>query len=138
MKFFKKSAKKSVKGMTLIEVIIAMLVLGIMGSIMALIGAQSSRMMIATNHLNNKTEVEAPVAISRDETAAQKARNDPQGNAVTVPGVTDVGKIEVSSSKFSTYQYDVKRYSTSAVGDELGNSTDTNSMNGDLVFYVIN
>ena len=131
--------KKTVKGMTLIEIIIAIMVLGIMGTIMCTIGATASKMMINTNHINKKTEVEAPVAISRDTTTAQLARTDNNGNAIAIPAPTQINKsITFNCSKFTTSNtYDVKRYTTAPLADEVGEQAHSNTMTGDLVFYTI-
>jgi len=125
----KKLKKKSVKGMTLIEIIIAILVLGIMGTMMCVVANSAARMMIDTNHLNNKTEAEAPVAISRD------------ANSVTAAPV-DVGdiKIKTSNGGFNDRTVpanSVERYSTKEFGDALGTQGQTH-MNGNIVFYTIN
>lgn len=133
----KNSKKKSVKGMTLIEIIIAIMVLGIMGTIMCTIGATASKMMISTNHLNNKTQVEAPVAISRDTATAQAARTDSNGNPITIPAPAQLNNgIAVKSSKFSTVTYNVKRYTTAPLSDEVGEQAHS-TMDGDMVFYTI-
>ena len=125
----KKLKQKSVKGMTLIEIIIAILVLGIMGTMMCVVANSAARMMIDTNHLNNKTEAEAPVAISRD------------ANSVTAAPV-DVGdiKIKTSNGGFTDRTVpatSVERYSTKEFGDALGTQGQTH-MNGNIVFYTIN
>jgi prepilin-type N-terminal cleavage/methylation domain-containing protein len=134
----KNSKKKTVKGMTLIEIIISIAVLGIMGTLMCIIGQTACKMMLNTNHLNNKTTVEAPVAISRDVATAQTARNDSQGNAITIPAATQLNNgISIKSSKFGTINYNVKRYTTAPLADEVGDQAHSATMNGDLVFYTI-
>ncbi|MBR3629750.1 MAG: prepilin-type N-terminal cleavage/methylation domain-containing protein [Oscillospiraceae bacterium] len=124
----KKLKKKSVKGMTLIEVIISILVLGIMGTMMCVVANSAARMMIDTNHLNNKTEVEAPVAIAQD------------ANMVTAAPV-DVGSIKISTTNggFTTRTVPatkVERYSTKEFADAEGFHAQSH-MNGNMVFYTI-
>lgn len=123
----KAAKKKTVKGMTLIEIIIAVLVLGVMGTMMCVIGSTVAKVMIDTNHLNNKTAAEAPVAISQDASAVTAA-----------PTVLTDG-IKIKSSKFTDRKVpasSVKKYTTKEYGDALGEQGQTN-MNGNIVFYTI-
>lgn len=132
MKSLKK--KKTVKGMTLIEIIISIVVLGIAGTLMCAIGASVTKTMIQTNHLNNKTETEAPIALARDKSAAVNAATAAGETAVEdIPAI----KIHTSDGGFSDRTVgNVKKYTTKSVGDTLGEQGKTN-MSGDLVFYTI-
>ncbi|MBP0973045.1 MAG: prepilin-type N-terminal cleavage/methylation domain-containing protein [Oscillospiraceae bacterium] len=121
--------KKTVKGMTLIEIIIAILVLGVMGTMMCLIGSTVAKVMIDTNHLNNKTTAEAPIAIAQD------------ANSV-VAAPTTVGSIKITTTNggFSDRTVplsSVEKYSTKEYGDALGEQGQSN-MNGNIVFYKLN
>ena len=61
-----RKAKKTVKGMTLIECIIALLVVGIAGTIMVVAGTTTKRFILNSNHLNNKTEAESSVGANQN------------------------------------------------------------------------
>lgn len=124
----KKAKKKSVKGMTLIEIIISIAVLGVMGTMMCLVGASVTKVMIDTNHLNNKTEVEAPYAIAQDSNSVHISPQD----AGTITIKTSNGGFADRTVPASS----VKRYSTQEFGDALGDQGKSN-MNGNIVFYTI-
>ncbi|MCR4644931.1 MAG: prepilin-type N-terminal cleavage/methylation domain-containing protein [Oscillospiraceae bacterium] len=124
----KSAKKKTVKGMTLIEIIIAILVMGVMGTMMCVIGASAAKMMIDTNHLNNKTTAEAPIAIAQD------------ANSVTA-APTNVGAIKITTSNGgftdrTVPATSVKKYTTKEYGDALGEQGQSH-MNGNIVFYTI-
>jgi len=143
------SKKTKVKGITLIECIISILVLGIAGLIMAEVGSVSSRVMLETNHLNNKTNAEAPVALVRDNQWKDK------GGTQIEPVETGI-VITVSGASGGSSTHTVSRYSTNVVADDYqqavteittddaGNEVDVvleqrlarTHMNGDLEFYV--
>ncbi len=75
---------KKVKGMTLIECIIALFVFGVMAVMMAVIVTSTCRFLMNANHTTNKTVKEAPVAaiINTDPSEAEFV-NDV---TITVPG----------------------------------------------------
>lgn len=137
---------KKVKGMTLIEVIISMLVFGVTGVIMVGVCTVATTMMKETNHLNNKTDAEAPVAAVRDVDALRKNDGsgdfedavDNDGNAIVVeePVVVIVGHANAAGTGMaSTYDtYDFNKYSTASVGAAAVNAN--TNMNADLEFYV--
>ncbi len=124
-----KKAKKKVKGMTLIECIIAMMVAGIAGLVMCEVGSVTCRLMRNTNHVNNKTNVEAPTAKVQDS----KTLND--------SGVTGEDQTIVVSCGGKTASVQVQKYST----ESLVPKNDDGSVqekyqvnaNGDIEFYVI-
>lgn len=135
MKHSKKKA--TVKGMTLIEIMIAIFVLGIAGVLMCQIGSTVTKLLINANHIDKKTEVEAPVAVTQDSVASQKQRTV---GTVDIP----VPAMEAQNEGFQIPKYNIKRnvekYSTAALADEAeqkGSLTDTAPMDGDLVFYVV-
>jgi len=78
MRKMKKNNRKSVKGITLLECIIAIAVLAIMGTLAARIAQVSCRFMMNTNHLEKRTNAEAPYGAARD------------ANIETVPGIEHV------------------------------------------------
>lgn len=133
---------KRVKGMTLIEIIISMLVFSVLTLIMVRVGTVSKSLLMNSNHMNNKTTAEAPYGATRDFTGLQNAIIDPgtggpklddDGNPLTV-AATPV-TITVTSGGF-TRNINTTRYSTAAAAALSDANTNTN-MNGDLDFYVI-
>lgn len=133
---------KRVKGMTLIEIIISMLVFSVLTLIMVRIGSVSKSLLMNSNHMNNKTTAEAPYGATRDFTGLQNAIIDPisltpkldaDGNPLTVS--TTPVTITVTSGGF-TRSINTTRYSTAAAAALSDANTNTN-MNGDLDFYVI-
>jgi len=127
----RKKVKKSVKGMTLIECIIAIAVLAIMGGIAAKTGQIVSALMLDTNHVNNKVAAEAPYGAVQD-----------------VDGITDLSSTTGVSADGAEISISVggygspvvaHRYSTAAAAvDAANNGTNTNTnMDADLRFYVI-
>jgi prepilin-type N-terminal cleavage/methylation domain-containing protein len=69
--------KKNLKGMTLVEIIIAMAVLAIMSTVVVTTVAGINKAKVSTNALNKKVNYEAPIADSMsttfaDETTDQK------------------------------------------------------------------
>ena len=133
---------KRVKGMTLIEIIISMLVFSVLTLIMVRVGSVSKSLLMNSNHVNNKTTAEAPYGATRDFTGLQNAIIDPttltpklddDGNPLTV--ATTPVTITVTSGGF-TRNINTTKYSTAAAAALSDANTNTN-MNGDLDFYVI-
>lgn len=126
----KKLKKKSVKGMTLIEIIISILVLGITGTMMCLIGQTVCKMMRETNHLNIKTDAEAPTAIAQD---VSNVEADP----------TTVGQIKITTNNGGFSERTVgpstgiKKYTTKELGDAALDEVDRPQMSANIVFYEI-
>lgn len=136
MKILKAKKRTSVKGMTLIECIISILVVGIAGLIMVTAGTTAAKLMRETNHLNNKTNAEAPVVNVRDVDALRDpsdgsfyAVNDADGNAIVVESDTSV-----TVGSFATYN--VKKYNVASAAAHSSKDTQTN-MRGDLEFYIV-
>ncbi len=67
-KIFSRKCPKKVKGMTLIEVLVALLVFGIASTLMVKIGSVAKAQLINSNHLNNKTQAEATIGSVKDKT----------------------------------------------------------------------
>lgn len=122
--------RKSVKGMTLIECIIAILVFGVMALIMVRIGIVSKSMMINTNHLNNKIDAEAPVGAVRD---INKLNEDASAASVTV----EQKNVQFSVGTFGTVNAVEYSTSASAAKAESEGTLVDNSMQADLKFYVM-
>ncbi len=57
-----KKSKKKLKGMTLVEMIIAIAIFGIMGGLLILVGMHVDATTRAANNLKNKVTVESPYA----------------------------------------------------------------------------
>ena len=116
--------KKTIKGMTLIEVIIAILVLGIAGTIMVKIATTSCSMMMAANHMNNKVEAEAPMAAAQEVSVGAQVVDDDLEIEIT-------GSFDASSVK----TIKAKKYTTSqkVAGNESANTSD--HVNADLIYY---
>ncbi len=125
-------ARKKLKGMTLIECIIALLVFTLMGAMMAVICSTVTSLMLNTNHMNNKTNAESPAAAVQDVTALH-GLTDAAGNPIEVE--TQPTVIRVTSGSFNT-NVNADRYSTQGLAEASSQNCDTN-MNGDLQFYVI-
>lgn len=137
-----KLKKKRVKGMTLIEVIIALAIFTLLAAIMVRAGAVTKSLMMNTNHLNNKTTAESPIGAVQDvdglEEAANAVHSDPADAQAAMQAV-DM-QVTVKSGSSNTV-LNVTRYSTQAAAAEAaanGINCDTSKhMNGDLQFYVI-
>lgn len=139
-----KKCNKKVSGMTLIEVIISMLVFSIIALLMVKMGSVTKSLMMNTNHMNNKTNAEAPVAAVRDADALNNAVQnftDESGQAITDTNGNPYAvetlpvTITVSGSGF-TYTVNGVRYDTAIAAAASGKNCDTN-MQGDLDFYII-
>lgn len=126
----KKKTRRKAKGMTLIEVIISMLVFGVAGLIMVVTGTTTKKLMMNTNHMNNKTNAEAPVAAVRDVGKVQEAAAD-----VAMQVETETVNITVSVNG-SSQLVKTRKYSTAAMAAADPNNTNTN-MQSDLDFYVL-
>lgn len=117
-----KKKKLAVKGMTLVECIVALLVFGIMALMMVQIGTITSKLVINANHMNNKTTKQAPVAQVRDT------------NATGLTNITLV-EIKVESGK-SVKTMRAHKYDTGEL-DGMGDDRYKTSMDGNLMFYDI-
>lgn len=123
-------SKKTVKGMTLVEVLIAIFVLGVMGTLMAKAATISCSMMKSANHMNNKVEVEAPLAAAQEDRVTYDAD-------VTV--VDDDVPISITGSFDADTVVDLKvtKYATAqkTVGDKFADTSKT--VDADLVYYSV-
>lgn len=129
--------KRRVKGMTLIECIIAILVLGIMGTIMARIGQVVTGVMMETNHVNNKVVAESPYGAVRDVDGINNLVND----LTAASEAADNGETDVTIAVGTYGTVNAKRYSTSAAATDAQvnqNIITNTNMDADLRFYVIN
>lgn len=122
-----KLMKKTVKGMTLMECIIAILVLGIMGTIAARIAQISCTVMMDTNHLENKTNAEAPHGAVRDVSIE---------DTVAYPDFDSSHKQNIQISVNSYGTVDATEYSAEAAAKAASGNTNSN-MNAHLHYYVL-
>lgn len=122
-----KPRKKCVKGMTLIEVIIAIFVLGIMGTIMARIATTSCTLMKSANHMNNKTALEAPAAAAQVKDDTLKEVEDVD---IKITGGISGKTMDEVSMKGTKYSSQKKA--------EANEKAKTDDVNADLVYYTIN
>ncbi len=137
-----KLKSKKVKGMTLIEVIIALLIFTLLASLMVQVGSVTKSLMMNTNHLNNKRSVEAPVAAVQDvdeltEVAAiLPEKKDEAGNVIEYDKGDPV-RLTISMTGYTSH-VDTLKYSTEGIADASDKNCDTSAhMNGHLEFYVI-
>jgi len=118
-----KKRSKSVKGMTLIEIIIAIFVLGVMGVIMCRVATVSGNLLKSANHTEKRTAVEAPLAAARTVTGSYDAEQTKADVEVKITGGFD--EVNLKADKYTTKQH----------GDNEGDAAKTNS-NADLVYYA--
>lgn len=127
---------KKFSGMTLVEIILSMFIFGVISLIMVQIGVATNSTMFNTNHMNNKTNAESPIANVRDVNALK----DGTGNIkeVTVDGKTFTAADIEQNVAFTVdgKSYSAKRYLAAVGSAESVNNTNTN-MNGHLHFYVV-
>lgn len=143
--------RKTVKGMTLMECIIAILVVGIAGTIMAVTVNTTTRIMLNTNRMNNKLALEAPAANGQNaavvtNTTANKPTTDPN-NPVEVVAADPAQNVTFTVTLGSaTDTIDAQKYDTRILA--LASDADCYTGTGDkwtaadrdanLWFYVIN
>ena len=105
-----KRKHKKLKGMTLIECIIAMAILAITGVIVAKTGAVTNRLFINANHLNNKTQAESKVGSIKD---TDKLRDYCDTNSVSIDDQSQEVIITVQESGGGSYpNIKAKKYAT--------------------------
>ncbi len=138
-----KLKKKRVKGMTLIEVIIALAIFTLLAAIMVRVGAVTKSLMMNTNHLNNKTTAESPIGAVQDVDGLEDIANamHPTDPAAAQSAINAVDMQVTVKSGSSNTVLNVTRYSTKLAADEAAangiNCDTSNHMNGDLQFYEI-
>lgn len=133
----KKSNKKA-KGMTLIEVIIALAIFSLLAVIMVDIGSTTKSLMRQTNHLNRKTAAEAPIGSVQDVEGLNEIAaglTDDEGNAFVVASRDVTFTVQARGSSSSTV-VNTKKYSTAAANEQADPNFEPN-MRGNLEFYVI-
>ncbi|MBE6876811.1 MAG: type II secretion system protein [Ruminococcus sp.] len=125
---------KKLKGMTLIEVIVAIAVLGVAGMVMARLGSAASSVMLNTNRVNNKVNVEAPVVSTKNEEVLKVPGTDDFLEPTDLNGEDTVVSVDIQVGSYGTYESE--RFSTAALGNKEADRTDTN-LQGDLEFYKV-
>ncbi|MBR6617627.1 MAG: prepilin-type N-terminal cleavage/methylation domain-containing protein [Oscillospiraceae bacterium] len=134
----KSKMKKKVKGMTLIEVIVALAIFVVMTLMMVQVGAVTKALMMQTNHLNRKTAAEGPIASVQDVNALTELAAglvDDEGNALEVSATPVTFTISANGSSKTSVINTVK-YSSQAAGEAADPNFDAN-MRGHLEFYVV-
>lgn len=92
-----KKRKRSLKGMTLFEIIISIAIFAVMGSLLILVGRHIDRTTRAANVLKQKVVEESPYAANHVKSKGL----DAMGN--TIPLATDVIDIKISMEEQGTY-----------------------------------
>lgn len=134
--------RKRVKGMTLVECIIALLVFTIAALIMVTAGSTACKLRREASHISNKTDAELPIANVRDVSAAA-AWTDASGNTVSAQSsvTVTVGTVSVDGAGNTTMggtnyaTYNATKYNTAKAAMDAVNA-DT-ALDADLEFYVI-
>ena len=139
--------KRKLQGMTLVEIIISMFIFSVIALMMVQIGVVTKNLLMNSNHVNNKTSAESPIAAARDFEALQvpgsteyKEVTDNNGAAVEVhetveftvkaPTKSDTGE---AGERVVTQIW--HKINAGAAADESGKNCNTN-FDGDLEFYV--
>ena len=100
------TVKKTVKGMTLVEIIIAMLVVSVAGVIMVKMTSISCNLMKSAEHLSNKVEMEAPMAASHEMTYGADKIGDGIALTISGDGFADIG--------YTVSKYDTKNWAVAS------------------------
>ena len=130
--------RKSAKGMTLIECIISILVVGVTGIIMVTAANTVTKLMMETNHINNKVKAEAPIGAVQDVDTLDTITNDLVNAGETASnGETNI-EFKIASSAVDYGKVDAKRYNTSsaATRDTKNGTNCSTNMNANLQFYT--
>ena len=128
---------RKLRGMTLVEIIISMFIFSVIALMMVQIGVVTKSLLMNSNHVNNKTSAESPVAAAQNYKALTDgteytAITDNNGTPVDVHEEVTF-KITTSNGKTATQTWHKIR--TGAAADKSGKNCDTN-FDGDLEFYV--
>ena len=67
--------KKNLKGMTLVEIVVAMAVMAIMSTVVVVSCSNIAKVKVSTNALNKKVNYEAPIADSRSTSKSTETPN---------------------------------------------------------------
>ncbi|MDE6088593.1 MAG: prepilin-type N-terminal cleavage/methylation domain-containing protein [Oscillospiraceae bacterium] len=129
-RIFRKHNKK-LKGMTLIECIIAMAVFSIATLIMVRMTQVAMNLLKNSNHVNNKIAAEAPAAAIQNNTVLY----DDEGGTVETAPVAEEVTFQV---KYGAKEYTVnaKKYDTSCMASRSNRDTGS-GLDADLDFYRI-
>lgn len=127
-----KKCKKRVKGMTLMECIIALLVAGICGTIMAIVVTESMKFLRNANHTNTKVAAEAPAAAIQNVDVLYETT--PGGTDPTAPAPTEISITVAAGGKTASVGF--QKYDTGCLAGRSQNDASTN-LNADLDFYVV-
>lgn len=112
MKIFKKPRK--LKGMTPVEIIIALFVFVVASALMVKIGSVASTLLKNSSHVEKRTSIETPLA-ENGNTASDFVENDNLKVVVKIPGST----VNVRGKSYTTAKQ--------VVGNEFADSFITNA-----------
>lgn len=136
MKHIFRKVKKRLKGMTLIECIIALAVFGVAALIMVKICSVSMQFLKNSNHVNNKVAAEAPAAAVQNVTLIRTEIDPNTGDTMeTAPEPDDVNITVTAGSR--SYTVATKKYDTGCMAQRSNRDTGSGLDNVDLEFYVI-
>lgn len=108
-----KKSKKKLRGMTLVEVIIAIAIFAMLGAVLILVGTSIDQYSRSTKHMNDKIAVQGPIAETQD-TDGSVLINDNLEIKVN-------GSITVRGNLYDTAQYAI---------DDSGNYSEVPDENG--------
>lgn len=134
----KSKMKKKLKGMTLIEVIVALAIFVVMTLMMVQVGSVTKSLMMQTNHLNKKTAEESPIASVQDVAAMNElalAHTDDASNPMVVVETPVTFKVTVAGSTKSSI-VESKKYTYQAPAGVNEDPYFKTNMRGHLEFYV--
>jgi len=136
MKKNQRKLKRGVKGMTLIECIISILVVGVTATIMVTICTSAMNHLSEANRVNNKVNAEAPVAAVQDVAQLNNATVlDSNGNPI-IMNANDKQTVTFTVTAGKTYSVTADRYDTNVMARRSNRDT-TTQFNADLRFYDV-
>lgn len=132
----RKMKKTTVKGMTLIECIIALFVFGLTALMLVTVCSTVCNLLLDSNHLGNKTVVEAPIASVQNKDALENMDGTPK----TITGADGIdytadAKEAVTFTINGSVAVPMDKYNTAVLANTSNRDTNTN-MEADLYFYV--
>lgn len=125
-----KKLRRKVKGMTLLEVMVALAIFAMLGLVVVQVSVFINKTMIDTEHMNHKVSAQSPIA----EQQYIPAPSDPDALAEESP--TKVRVFVRSGSTGATYDFEATEYSTEKAMDAYGWNADTSSR-GNLHYTIV-
>jgi prepilin-type N-terminal cleavage/methylation domain-containing protein len=129
--------KRNFKGMTLVEIIVAMAILAIAGSVMCTAVSMVCKVKVNTNALNKKISYQAPIAGAKIKDGANEVEGE---HTFTIQSTSDdTIKYKVSGKIYQVKSDDLLDYGKTIDGKTI-NGTETDSTvadNHNFKFFVI-